>query len=175
MDLSIGYTSRWGMKPLYRFWPSGPIPTGSASITASALSSKTSPWGWRLGFSRAFPPVRFVFGSSRPRLASSNLPMELWGSTTHLCDPAARFHHHAAGTMIHRTTSPPGAGRPGAQSDRRFRCGRNHRATRATGHVNELRVVVARTQHPEQPNRETASDGDFRQGARLLFLQALIK
>jgi hypothetical protein len=27
----------------------------SASITASALSSKTSPWGWRLDFSRAFP------------------------------------------------------------------------------------------------------------------------
>jgi transposase len=31
----------------------------SASITASALSSNISPWGWRLGFSRAFPLVRF--------------------------------------------------------------------------------------------------------------------
>jgi hypothetical protein len=67
---------------------------GSASITASALSSKTSPLGWRLDFSRAFPLVGFVLGSNRPRLASSNLTVERWGSTTHLCDPAARFHHH---------------------------------------------------------------------------------
>ena len=59
-----------------------------ASITASALSSDTSPLGWRLGFSHAFPLVRFVFGASRPRLASSNLTMEPWGSTTHLYDPS---------------------------------------------------------------------------------------
>jgi hypothetical protein len=79
---------------LRTIWGQARQKLSSASITASALSSKTSPLGWRLGFFRAFPLVGFVLGSNRPRLASSNLTVDRWGSTTHLCDPAARFHHH---------------------------------------------------------------------------------
>ena len=140
-------------------WLPGVRARGGASITASALSSKTSPLGWRLVFSRAFPLVGFVFGScpTKARLVESH-------------DGTLGFHHSsirsvAGRTMIHRSTSPPRAGRPGAQSDRRSRLGRNHRATRATGHVNELRIVVARAQHPEQTDHQAAGDGDFRHPA----------
>ena len=120
----------------------------SASITASALSSKTSPWGWRLGFSRAFPLVDSLWAhpdQGSPRRISRWNP----GVPPLIYAIPLRGFSRSAGTMIHRSTSPPRAGRPGAQSDVRSALGRNHRATRATGHVNELRIIVARAQHPE--------------------------
>ncbi len=57
---------------------------------------------------------------------------------------------------------PLSAGRPGAQSEVRFRLGRNHRATRAYRHANQLRVIHRRAQHPIQPDRQAAGDGHFR-------------
>ena len=38
---------------------------------------------------------------------------------------------------------------------------RNHRATRAAGHANQLRVIVARAQHPVQTNGQAAGHGHF--------------
>jgi len=64
--------------------------------------------------------------------------------------------------MILPSISPPAAGRPGAQSDLRSRLLRDHCATRATGHANQLRVIHSRAQHPVQPHRHAAGDGYFR-------------
>jgi len=81
----------------------------------------------------------------------------------------------AADTRIHRSTSPPGAGRPGAPSDVWPARRRNPCATRATGHVNELRIIGARAQHPEQTDDPPAGHGDLRHPAVVArVLQALI-
>ena len=88
-------------------------------------------------FSRLSPcGIRFGLRPTKARLVESHGgPLGFHHSS--MRSRGAFSPSRAAGTMIHRSTSPPFAGRPGAQSDRRFRCGRNHRATRATGHVNE--------------------------------------
>jgi hypothetical protein len=78
------------------------------------------------------------------------------------------------GTMIHLSISRVVAGRPGAQSEARFRLGRNQRATRATGRANQLRGILARAQHPMQPYGQAAGDGHFRHPAHAPPLQWLI-